>query len=210
MKNTFDKDLKQRLEEASMSDGSFAFDKEKLWNRIGEKKKSRKIIFLPWLSHAAAVAAGLAVGFFLFVQEKEKPNTASNTMVQAQPQQRPSVQVITDTVYLAKAPESKAVQTAEPAAKQVRQTTGITPEAQPVPDIARQLMATPERTTLAANVRRPAKVLHLADMGNENASPGAQPNQGLAILKILKRVDLSETNKETFSMMIDKKLRSQN
>lgn len=203
MKNTFDKDLKQRLDEASLPEAGLRFDKNKLWDKIEKKKAKKRIAFLPWISHAAAVAAGLVLGIFLFMH-KDQP--ASRYQVIVKQKEVPVLRTITDTVYIVQNEQHKHP-------KPVSVTTTGIPQQAPVltqkvspgtQDHALQVKE--EQPALVINERVQPKVLHLTDIGNENAQSHAKERKKNTFFVTLPDRHESGLSTETFSMLVTQKL----
>lgn len=205
MKNTFDKELKQKLANASLEETGIAFDKEKLWNRIEQKKSSGRSIVLPWISHIAAVAAGLLIGLFIFL--KEEPQDQINV---TQTRTIPAKVTLRDTVYVFQNTPAKIA----PIKKiTVQQQPGITqhlpaPEQEPKEPFITPVILKQEETLVATAATIPAKprVLHLSDIDNENAHPKVARKQDLAFLKKYRNPGQAGQNQETFSMIIGKEI----
>ena len=220
MKNAFEHKLKQSLEQASPEDVGHSFDRNKLWAKVAAKQQRKTVMFKPWLSHAAAVAIGLVLGLYLWSDNKETVTTPMAKMDYKQsPLKLPSAQ--TDKENLATASQGKNKikpinnslieprynpNTASPgdAVKQVIKEAGQ-PE-QPEVDVLEPL-------TLA--VHKPLKnqkVLHLADMNNENGRKQMMQNTpGNALLAhLIDRQNHAEASQETVSAMVVNYLKKHN
>lgn len=204
MKNAFDKDLKQRLDNASLQEAGLPFDKDKLWGKIEKKKAKKQIAFLPWISHAAAIAAGLAAGIFLFVPKDQQ---VDNHQVVVQQKEVPVVQTIIDTVYIVKNENS---QHQKPASVTITKTQQQAPAAtvqKTLPGITDNVLpAKEEQPALAVNERVQPKVLHLADIENENAQPHTWERKKNTFFVILPDRNQSGSGTESFSMLVAQKL----
>jgi hypothetical protein len=204
MKNTFDKDLKQRLDSASLQEAGLRFDKEKLWGKIEKKKAKKRIPFLPWISHVAAVAAGLAAGIFLFVHKDQQQG---NHQVVVQQKEIPVLKTITDTVYIVK---NEPQQHQKPASVTVikipQQTTVATTQKTLPPTPDNILPEKEEQPVLAVSERVQPKVLHLADIENENAKPHTWERKRNTFFVTLPDRSQSGSSTESFSMLVAQKL----
>jgi hypothetical protein len=73
MKTSFDQQLKQQLDQSRPEDLGYKPDRDKLWGRIEAKQKRKTLPLRLWISHAAAIAAGLVVGsYFLTTYNKSE------------------------------------------------------------------------------------------------------------------------------------------
>jgi hypothetical protein len=217
MENHFDKDLKDRLGDASLPEAGLRLDKDKLWSRIEKKKAKKRIAFLPWVSHAAAIAAGLALGIFFFTKGTDE-NPVSKT-ISVQQQTRSSVPTVHDTVYIVRTDPQQEQQHQQPnkpaAHSTIQKATPLVPqqknvfvkEEQPNVNKLKESDHAPE-TVFAGIAPRPVKVLHLRDMDNENACPRSIPKSNLAFLKTYLEKDMQGQSPETFSILIGKTLNS--
>ncbi|MFA6057792.1 MAG: hypothetical protein WC756_06320 [Taibaiella sp.] len=206
MKNEFDKNLKQRLDNASLQEAGLRFDKDKLWGKIEKKKAKKRIPFLPWVSHAAAVAAGLAIGIFFFVHKDQQP--VSDHQVVVQQKETPIVKTITDTVYIVKNETSQHQKPASVTIIKTPQQTSVAVEQKTSPGAANTILpAKDEQPVLAMNERVQPKVLHLADMENENAQSNTREQKKPSSIFVLSSQNQSESTSETFSMLIAQKLK---
>jgi hypothetical protein len=206
MKNEFDKDLKQRLDNASLQEAGLRFDKDKLWGKIEKKKAKKRIPFLPWVSHAAAVAAGLAIGIFFFVHKDQQP--ASDHQVVVQQKETPIVKTTTDTVYIVKNETPQHQKPASATIIKTPQQASIAVEQKNLPGAANTILpAKEEQSVLAMNERIHPKVLHLSDMENENAQSNTREQKKPSSIFVLSSQNQSESTSETFSMLIAQKLK---
>ena len=174
MKDAFERDLKQKLEQATPEELGLRPDKDKLWGKIATQPKPKAMPLRNWITHAAAIAAGLLIGAF-FLNREQQPTVATG-MPRLSSSQKLKIQ--TDTVYvLQPAREDKDHKTIAPAAIVTRTSQHLEPG---LPTVAQEQIAqkqeapTPEivhqEITVAGN-QQPPKVLHLSDIGNENAMP---------------------------------------
>jgi hypothetical protein len=199
MENKFDKDLKQRLGEASLPEAGLRFDKDKLWGKIEKKKAKKRIAFLPWVSHAAAVAAGLAAGIFLFIH-KDQPVASPQVAVQQKGI------TVRDTVYIVK---NEKEQTQQPSvlrkAAKAQVPASVTTVQQPL-YIATDTEQPEEdaQAVIALNKSVPLKVLHLTDIDNENSKPHIRVREKPSFFVVDR--NQAESSPETFSMLIAQKL----
>lgn len=207
MKNAFDKDLKQRLDNASLQETGLRFDKDKLWGKIEKKKAKKRIPFLPWVSHAAAVAAGLAAGILLFVHRDQQPANSHQVIVQQK--EVPVVQTVTDTVYIVKNENAQHQKPASVAIIKTPQQAPVATEQKTLPGATNNvLQVQEEQPVLAMNERVQPKVLHLADMENENAQSNTNTRkQKKSSFFVLSNHNPSESTSETFSMLVAQKLK---
>jgi hypothetical protein len=204
MKNTFDKDLKQRLDDASLQEAGLRFDKEKLWGKIEKKKAKKRMPFLPWLSHAAAIAAGLAIGIFLFVPKGQQPLNDHHLVIQQK--EVPVVRTITDTVYIVKNEPQQYQKPASVAISKIPQQASVTTTQKTLPTPDNILPVKEEQPTLAVNERVLPKVLHLTDIENENAQPHTRERKRNTFFVTLPDRSQLESSTESFSMLIAQKL----
>lgn len=204
MKNTFDKDLKQRLDEASLPEAGLRFDKDKLWGKIEKKKAKKRISFLPWISHAAAVAAGLAAGIFLFVH-KDQP--ASDHSVIVQQKETPVLRTITDTVYIVKHEKEQTQPSVLRKTTKAQQPVAVATVQQPVKIITDPKLPEKEaQPVIALHKPNPPKVMHLIDMDNENAQPYTRERKRNTFFVNLSDRSQSGSGTESFSMLVAQKL----
>ncbi len=207
MNSAFDRNIKQELENASPEMLGYRPDRDKLWDKIAEKKKKKTIPFTLWISHAAAVAAGLVIGIFFLMKEK----TEQPALVSKQPSA--IIQKVTDTIYVhnntndqpsapkhsIRSEEKKQLANyPSPIIKQDQDQEEIS-VAQTDADRKEQ----PQHIVVKAS--SPVRVLHLVDMNNENADPKGTPKEGFAFFKKFANQSLPDIdNKETLSMIVSK------
>lgn len=197
MSSSFEQQLKERLEQSSPEDLGYRPDREQLWNRIATQQKSRKIPLRLWVSHAAAIAAGLLIGVFFLATYKDragdsglKPSPAPQVTA-VTPQQAAAPPATTGntpgaptaaTQPAAVPPQQNLpVQhpqvTAQPqitaAATKTPATRADVPPAQDLPDVQEKEQA----PVVAQAERRKPKVLHLMDIDNENTRVMRSPQQ---------------------------------
>jgi hypothetical protein len=210
MEHNFDKDLKQRLDNTSLPEAGLSFDKDKLWGKIENKKNKKRIPFLSWATHTAAVAAGLAIGIFFFTRaNKEEPATLN---VVAQKQNQQVTTTITDTVYLAQHESTSQKQgqktttiTRLQQEQKQPQKTIIAQETQPQPEQKTMPEPTPVPVFAMAQTKQ-VKVLHLSDMGNENANHTVTKEKKSIFNIAQYNSASSESGVETFTALIAQKL----
>ncbi|WP_118975863.1 hypothetical protein [Taibaiella koreensis] len=177
MDNSFDRLLKQKLAGQSPESLGFRPDREKLWQQVEAKRKKKTRLIPLWLSHTAAVAAGLAVGFFfLSREEKTRPEqqpvavhqpAATRPQTVSPPQAGPEEDHRAGTTV---AQHNKHHPTSS--LPDVRPTTTETPPLPAVPEMPEsQPEMVREEPVIATTARQAPQVLHLADMDNENALP---------------------------------------
>jgi hypothetical protein len=209
MKQDFDNNLKQRLGEASLPEAGVRFDKDKLWAKIEKKKTKKSIKFLPWVSHAAAVAAGLVIGIFFFTREHKAETTTPAVVVK---QDRPAAATITDTVYVVKhdAQTQKNEKKVVPVIRLQEQQKW-----EPEPIVVKETLLQTEKQNLtepvpeqvlAVTQTKRVKVLHLSDIDNENANPKAWERKKTFFEMAQSNNMQSDTHSETISMLVAKKL----
>lgn len=180
MKTSFDQQLKQQLDQSTPEDLGYKPDRDKLWNRIEAKQKRKTLPLRLWVSHAAAIAAGLVIGsYFLTTYRTEEPaglKQAAQTTSQALPEPTvpqkipaaiPARVIQPPATVFPKAHNSNNNLALQPAPAQKNQLptdhTTNTPEI--IPDPANDTKAPP----VIAQVTQPkVKVLHLMDIHNEN------------------------------------------
>lgn len=205
MENKFDKDLKQRLDDTSLPEAGLRFDKDKLWGKIEKKKTKKRIAFLPWISHTAAVAAGLAAGIFLFVHKDHLPENDHQVVIQQK--EIPVVQTVTDTVYIVRNENLPHQKSASGTITKTQPQTIIETEQKTLPGAANSVLPVKEeQTALATNKRVQPKVLHIADMENENAQSNIREQKKPQSFFALSNQDRSGSISETFSMSLAQKL----
>src|SRR5262245_34830085 len=102
MDHSFDRKLKQKLEDQSPEALGHRPDRERMWQQISGRQKRKPFILPAWASHAAAVAAGLLIGILLLSRHREAaPLTAMHTL--------PAIAATgtrTDTVYVPQATQT--------------------------------------------------------------------------------------------------------
>ena len=102
MNNDLDKQLRDLLDASSPADAGFELNKERVWRTIDSKQETKVIPFRKWISHAAAVAAGILLCLpFLFRTGKETVRTVTVTKM-APPEK------IVDTVLVLQQPQPAA------------------------------------------------------------------------------------------------------
>lgn len=204
MDNSFDRDLKRKLENQSPESLGFRPDRDKLWQQIesGKKKKTRLVPL--WLSHTGAVAAGLLIAFFVLSRRAAEPEHRPMAV-----HVQPAIRTITDTVYAPATPQTvqqqpqvAAVATAPSGSRQktaalppavVPRKGTATPEP-PAPAQPEPVPVTDPKTeaplVLAAAPRQHRKVMHLADMDNENTM--SRPRQKNTPVDFIQLANLSQ------------------
>lgn len=196
MSGSFEERLKQKLEQSSPEELGYRPDREQLWHKVVTRQKRRSLPLRLWLSHAAAIAAGLLIGGFFLATYKDreaaaglKPGQATAVVQTQQPQ------AAENTNAPDKAPVTPSVATVQPATRHHLQQahnpqpakgqppTPITPvttqqqvttAAVPVP------VPTPEPVVVARvepTKTAKAKVLHLMDIDNENTRALRSPRE---------------------------------
>jgi hypothetical protein len=218
MKSEFDKHLKQKLDNTSPEEVGCSLNSGKLWDKIEQKKKGKQIKFMPWMSHAAAVAAGLVIGIFFFTKQTDE--TTESSTIAVHPYSKPAITTIHDTVYLAKTNEeqnpefinpetkvNKSIQKARPAIliQQQQSQTVLKENTFPQTNKLKDPEHAPEATFLVA-LPKQVKVLHLSDMDNENTPATINTRKKPIPIFVLSKDLPSETNTETLSMLVVKTL----
>lgn len=216
MKSSFDQQLKKQLEESSPEDLGYKPDRDKLWSRIEAKQTRKRMPLRLWVSHAAAIAAGLIIGYFLLTTYNQDAGQAGIKQVEQStatllPQQETQAQKQLPTAHqTAVQPATAAIpkvhagnnKTALPRQKQesLPEKTSLPSPVIPVPEDRT------EAPPVMAHVVQPkVKVLHLMDIKNENARlmrvKEPQPETGWA--RLIPDSDI-KSNTETFSAQISK------
>lgn len=192
MKSSLEQQLKQQLEQSSPEDLGFKPDRERMWHRIAAQQQKKTLLFRPWLTHAAAIAAGLVIGSFFLARYQEDagqkqvvPAVAVHTpqqqagavMQQPAGQLQPAKPV---TAALQHNPVTKsAVQpahawVASPSAAGQNTTLPQPIAAAPQQPVTATAQPLPE-PLVAAKEQPRVKVLHLMDINNENTRAMQQP-----------------------------------
>ncbi len=179
MKSSFDQQIKQQLEQSSPEDLGYKPDRDKLWNRIEAKQNRKRVPIRMWLSHAAAIAAGLIIGSYFLTTYRQDPaqqdikQTEQPTATTVVPRQD-SLQ--TAVLHGQHSPLPATAQ-AKPNRSQHTPVPQPTAQQQPEPVVAAQQQSeqdnlpadkTAEQPVVAQATRPKVKVLHLMDMHNEN------------------------------------------
>ncbi|GEM_PF-5549818 len=220
MKNSFDK-IRNSLEEASPEDIGLPLDREKLWAKVEAKQRRKTIVFRPWLSHAAAVAAGLIVGIYFWSGSDNATPDANPAIVHQSSPAKPA-QVdqskIDDTAIASQASEAtvntRDKKIAQPAAIATsnQQQVQINEEPTKVPEPI--IAEPPAPIIIASNTpsRSKQKVLHLADMKNENGSKQIMqdPNGKSFLKQLMDRQGQQEQSTETVSAIVAGYLKKHN
>ena len=204
MEHEFDDELRQRLERTTPESAGFQLNKEALWRKIEQKQKKKSKLLLKWLSHTAAVAAGLLIGILLF-QHKEvdvQPEKPSVVLQHSPEETLPSH----DTLYIAKAASKlreERNKTQQPksllpanALHIARADSGST-----IPPVAEHTPEVQHPESVAVHAQK-VKILHIADIGNENLPTKSTPATGLALLQRYAERKNQAANGETFSMTV--------
>lgn len=225
MHNEHEDNLKSRLNEAAPEALGYRPDREKIWAKVNARPAAKVWPLGRWFSHAAAVAAGLVLGFFLWPGTTEK----QEERVAVHPD--PVPQLIRDTVYMAATTaETAQTRSQEYTAARARSKpaqSGAAPGAAPVTDRPITPSAPDPRTPAPAlagaapgatralpetTPPRPQQmpVLHLADIGNENAPHPSMPapQHMYAFKNILKKAAHQEDPSQTLSMMLSEHFRT--
>lgn len=176
MKSSFDQKIKQQLEESSPEDLGYKPDRDNLWSRIEAKQNRKRLPLRMWLSHAAAIAAGLIIGSYFLTTYRQ--DTAQQDIKQTE-QHTAAVLPKQDTAPAAAMPgrlntspvtvqvrpsRSHNATTLQPASQQQQRSLTT---AQPQPGLIPADKAE-EPAVVAQAIKPKVKVLHLMDMHNEN------------------------------------------
>lgn len=207
MEDHFDRDIKQKLEGLTPEELGYRPDREKLWQQVSGKKKSKTIPFPTWITHAAAIAAGLLIGAYFFSREKgQEQNTVPAAYTGSA--SLPRVKTIVDTIYVAQ-PVAKDRQVATGPVTQPLQKSSVPviethiAQGQDSPAPVMAPSPVPQETIVAiAPPVQQRKVMHLSDMGNENALAKPKTSENMAFLKIFSIQSPVEGNETTLSMLI--------
>lgn len=200
MDNSFDRDIKQKLANQSPESLGFRPDRDKLWQQIESRKKKKTRLVPIWLSHTGAVAAGLLIAFFVLSRRTAGPEQKPMAV-------QPSVRTVTDTIYIQSTPQATqqpqlaAVATsptgsrhkpvAPPPVPTHEGTTTSEPSAPPLQEpIPLAEPKTEAPVVLAAAPRQHRKVMHLADMDNENTL--SRPRQKNTPVDFIQLANLSQ------------------
>lgn len=205
MDHSFDRHIKQKLGNSSPEELGYKPDREQLWKRVEAKKKKKGRPLILGFSHAAAVAAGLLIGFFLLSRDqasKDTPAVAGASVATV-------TRTIRDTVYVPQVKQQTgpavvyvAPKDKQPAARQQQQYLPVQqPETtQPV------IMPVQQEPVPVMIASRQPKVLHLADMDNENTLSLTPKKKNKTILDNFSNQGQPESNTETLSMLASRKL----
>lgn len=178
MKSSFDQQIKQQLEQSSPEDLGYTPDRDNLWSRIEAKQNRKRLPLRMWLSHAAAIAAGLVIGSYFLTTYRQ--DTAQQDISQTE-QHTTAVLAKQDTLQSVAMPGQHNPSSVTTQARSTRSHIAPAPrpvtQQQPEPVIAAQPQPEPgplpagrdEEPTVIAQAAQPkVKVLHLMDMRNEN------------------------------------------
>ncbi len=193
MSGSFEERLKQKLEQSSPEELGYRPDREQLWHKVVTRQKRRSLPLRLWLSHAAAIAAGLLIGGFFLATYKDreaaaglKPGQATAVVQTQQPQ------AAENTNAPDKAPVTPSVATVQPATRhQLQQAHNPQPakgqHPAPIAPVTTQQQVitaavpapTPEPVVARVEPTKTekAKVLHLMDIDNENTRALRSPRE---------------------------------
>lgn len=76
MSSSFDDQLRRKLDKIIPEDVGLPFDREKVWERIHIVPPDRKVLPFKswsWITHTAAITAGIFIGIWFFAKEKQAP-----------------------------------------------------------------------------------------------------------------------------------------
>lgn len=215
MKEAFDRELKKKLEGLRPGEAGFTPAYDRIWERVQAGKKQPAVLpWRSWLSHAAAIAAGLVLGIFLLrPSEKPHPPTAVVSVADRQPAPAPAGPpiVIRDTLY---------VQVPARVTPPRRPATGTPVQTVPAPTLQQHIATVSPDTVPQALTKEPAqeallatakpaplKVLHLSDIDNENAHPHSSRETMPAFFKrLINKGEGNNNSPETLSMLVSRHL----
>lgn len=211
MEHSFDRDIKQKLQDITPEEAGYRPDRDKLWQSIEAKKAPKRKTLPFWLGHAAAVAAGLLLGFFFSYPggNIQQEHTVAGTHV------APIIKTIRDTVYLQQPAQSVPVPAPSMAAHSNEhpgtpaapaKAGGPVPVQLPAEEQPPVMDPAPQEPLLAVNKPAPTKVLHLSDIGNENAHSKPEKQKAYALFKIIRIPTTSEDPTGTLTMSISEQL----
>ncbi len=208
MEDHFDRDIKQKLEGITPEELGYRPDREKLWQQVSGKKKTRSIPFPAWITHAAAIAAGLLIGAYFFSREKgpeQMPVPLAHTGTVVAPPAKTTV----DTVYVTRQVAIAKPATSGPVTQPVKQNAGIpskeTTIAKEQHEPARVTVPSPapqEPLVAIAPTVQQRKVMHLSDMGNENAIAKPKTTENMAFFNIFSNQEVAQGSQTTLSMLV--------
>lgn len=210
MEHSFDRDIKQKLQDITPEEAGYRPDRDKLWQSIEAKKAPKRKALPFWLGHAAAVAAGLLLGFFFFYPGKniQQEHTVVGTHV------APIIKTIRDTVYMQQpatsvpvpAPSMAAHSSGHPGTPAAAKAGGPVPVQLPAEEQLPVRDPAPQEPLLAVNKPAPIKVLHLSDIDNENAHSKPEKQKVYALFNIIRIPTTSEDPTGTLTMSIGEQI----
>lgn len=209
MSNDFDSRLRESFDAAPAGELLPGFDKDALWPHVVARTKHRQPlrIALPWLSHAAAVAAGLLLAWVVLpVADNENLRsavvvhapavaaTAGDARMKTQEVSAPSIAANTETAIVSRTPvgdvpahraESRAQVVlparANDAALDFQPAPGAQPPADSAPHAPVAMTERPELRKENGVMRQPALlVVHLLDVAGDGESRLRAPVEPLA------------------------------
>lgn len=209
-----DEKMREMLNDASLKALGHSVDSEAVWNKLsGEKSKGKSMKFKPWITHAAAVAAGILLAVLIGMNAFSPSKETLVSGVQVPLKEHSSV--VHDTVFVAKQNESswvskdkkgKAAETIrnpETEKKQVPVASIL-----PVNNVLHETAAVADtgQEVVVAKVI-PAKslpVMHLTDMDNENASQyyKSEQEKGYVLFNKITIPANTTDRSETISMLV--------
>ncbi len=223
MKPSFDQRLKQQLEQSSPEDLGYRPDRDKLWSRIEAKQKRQTLPLRLWVSHAAAIAAGLVVGsYFLTTYNRHEDPGGVKQIEQATtgivPEQHndsaPTVTVapkVRDEAVQQQplpglqqhpAPIGKPSQMAGTAQQPATQKTAMGQS----PQLTNAAPVQEQAPVIAQAAQPKAKVLHLMDIDNENTRVMRQSPEHNMTWAWMLPANRVESNQASFSEQLGQHL----
>lgn len=100
-------------DEQEMTPSTYQADKERIWNKIAaQTKPSKKIVFTPWITHAAAAAVGmlLVLSFFLFQNKPQQTIAVQKPINTTPPVIKNNEPHIVDVPTIVKPPVKKSLE----------------------------------------------------------------------------------------------------
>ncbi len=215
MNNSFDKNIKSKLDKASPEDAGVAFDPEKIWSHIQDKQKKKVSIRPSWWTHAAAIAAGLCLGFFLFRDTPPVPVLLSRGADTTMPDPASTKPGIThpDTGSTIARQETKARKTIPPVALPQSPENNATEKQTAEPasiegGISNDPITFSPEPTVAA---KPRKILYLSDIENsQKPEKMTPPVQQQIWTRIMEPIETSAHNEEKPFAMLANYLKKSN
>jgi len=217
MKHQWEKQMQQLTEKALVSDIIPGFDKEALWEHMEQSHqlpvhKKRQRIALGWVSHAAAVVAGMLIASLVLWLYKFQPETMAiaQPVVPAPPQvagvpaARPhtvTVPVLPPPVIANTRKTVLPVRSVMPGTSQSQSPGRVPPQdQQPDKPVADDAPVMPEPLEPVVTQRAPRKVVHYLDITSETGIADKyerEPTVHFVQIKINKPEALNSTQQQT-------------